>query len=394
MGIVIVAIPKADDAVWKISSEKIPHLTLLFLGDQPLDNEENVLTFVQFAADTSLTRFGLDVDRRGTLGPDDADVVFFNNERNLAPLKAFRSYLLTNPNIEKAVLSADQFDSWTPHLTLGYPATPAHPDTRDYPGIDWINFDRIAIWVDNFSGPEFQLKPQDDSFYLLQSESDLGKALAHYGVLGMHWGFRRDLGSGGLVTGSPDSAKRNPGAHTAKGGGSSPGAAGSGGGGKSGSKKEEKAIAKVAKKTGQSEDHVRTQINLKKNVNTLSTDQIKELSKRIKTVNEFQKEQASAAAANKSRPKKILAFLKDNAVIGVKKQVGTVIQEQTGLKLSDLGLKTAANKKADKEAGKTTPTGPQGHPNYRQPAGATTVTQEREQAVQELTKAITDGKKG
>ena len=32
--LVIVAIPDENDRVWKVSSEKIPHMTLLFLGDE------------------------------------------------------------------------------------------------------------------------------------------------------------------------------------------------------------------------------------------------------------------------------------------------------------------------------------------------------------------------
>ena len=31
--LVIVAIPDENDRVWKVSSEQVPHLTLLFLGD-------------------------------------------------------------------------------------------------------------------------------------------------------------------------------------------------------------------------------------------------------------------------------------------------------------------------------------------------------------------------
>ena len=58
--LVIVAIPDENDRVWKISSEKIPHLTLLFLGDvDKVSNLEQIVLFVEHAATTTLRRFYL-----------------------------------------------------------------------------------------------------------------------------------------------------------------------------------------------------------------------------------------------------------------------------------------------------------------------------------------------
>lgn len=197
---VIVAIPSADDYVWKISSEKVPHLTLLFLGDN-LPNPERVVDYLDHAVETSLTRFGLDVERRGTLGPEDADVLFFG-KYGLNIIKQFRGYLLANQDINVAYNSAEQYPEWVPHLTLGYPTSPAKKDDRDYPGISWVNFDRIAIWTGDYEGPEFELKSESADL----SMSDFSTpedALSHYGVKGMHWGVHRVSSVAGAISKNP-----------------------------------------------------------------------------------------------------------------------------------------------------------------------------------------------
>ncbi len=75
--LVIVAIPAEDDYVHKISSEKVPHCTLLFLGEAINPNLLRIAQFLQHAVTiTELGPFGLDVDYRGVLGEDKADVLF------------------------------------------------------------------------------------------------------------------------------------------------------------------------------------------------------------------------------------------------------------------------------------------------------------------------------
>src|SRR5436190_14755782 len=81
--LVIVAIPAEDDYVWKISSEKVPHMTILFLGDDAtkVKNFAQIANFVEHATEQTLYRQGLEVDHRGTLGADQADVLFFSKAR-------------------------------------------------------------------------------------------------------------------------------------------------------------------------------------------------------------------------------------------------------------------------------------------------------------------------
>lgn len=187
-GLAIVAIPSDDDYVWKLSSQEVPHMTLLFLGENQATS--GMVSFLEHVVKTSMHRFGMDVDYRGTLGDQEADVLFFG-EYNNKMLRTWRSYLLTNEDIAKAYNSTPQFEEWKPHLTLGYPDDPAKPDKRDYSGIHWVNFDKVALWSGTFEGPEFQLKEQFPWREDISMTDEVKDILAHFGVKGMRWGVRR-----------------------------------------------------------------------------------------------------------------------------------------------------------------------------------------------------------
>lgn len=213
--LVIVALPEEQDRVWKVSSEKAPHLTLLFLGDAASNpNTEQIIEFVQHAVEVSEHgEFMLDVDRRDTLGADEADVLFFRKDWSAKWIRSFREQLLQNTAIKTAYDSTEQFPEWQPHLTLGYPETPAKEDDSDY-GISFVSFDRIAVWTEDFDGPTFRLRWPDrdpewesplvysatvaqgqkavDALLRPADTAELGaKFLAHYGVKGMKWGVRQ-----------------------------------------------------------------------------------------------------------------------------------------------------------------------------------------------------------
>lgn len=195
--LVIVAIPAEDDPVWKVSTEKKPHVTLLYLGDSNNPNRDKIAQFLMHASDVCLTRFMLDVDRRGELGPDKADVLFFQDMWDLPMLKDFRFKLLQDNTIKTAFDSADQFPEWQPHLTLGYPTAPAKDDAVDYP-ISYVNFDRVALWDGEYEGVELILKRQYmPSMEVAMSSMNEARialgldALSHHGIKGMKWGVRR-----------------------------------------------------------------------------------------------------------------------------------------------------------------------------------------------------------
>lgn len=193
MELVVVAIPREDDEVWKVSSEPKPHMTLLYLGDVNWTPQQvdHTARYIEHAS-SQLSRFWMSVDRRGVLGDKNADVLFFDKSWSFKKLEQFRHNLLVDRDINNAYLNAAQHPEWTPHLTLGYPETPAKPLVRDYP-INGVEFDRIALWTGVSEGPTFQLKSFDSadlevSMSDIPQGADLEEVLQHYGVKGMKWG--------------------------------------------------------------------------------------------------------------------------------------------------------------------------------------------------------------
>lgn len=195
--LVVVAVPDENDRVWKISSEKVPHLTILYLGEDvdQVQNVNSIVEFVEHAANTSLKRFSLTIDRRGELGADQADVIFFKKTRyDFKAIREFRAALLQDHNIRKAYDAASQFEGpWNPHLTLGYPASPAKPDPDNW-GLYSVEFTKIQVWVGDYEGPEFMLKDWFDELDALDRvPMDVAMSdIQHHGVKGQRWGVRRD----------------------------------------------------------------------------------------------------------------------------------------------------------------------------------------------------------
>lgn len=264
MSLVVVAIPREDDYVWKISSEKIPHMTLLFLGDDVSEEDANkVVQFVEHAASLALTPFWMLVDRRGDLGEDQADVLFFVKERIEKQVEKFRTSLLMHPTIKRLYESTEQFPTWTPHITLGYPGSPAKTDVREYPSFYSITFDRIAVWTGDFEGPEFILKDDRSMDVEVGMSDQLKDFIAHYGVKGQRWGVRRSKA----------------------------------------------ALARQAKREGrsQSEEHARAQQLLKKKRSELTNDELKFLNDRLNLETNFARLNPGAVDRGRSQTNKILA---------------------------------------------------------------------------------------
>jgi len=193
MSLTIVAVPREDDYVWNISSEKIPHMTILFLGDgASQETIDHISEFLEHTTSLMLNPFGMSVDRRGELGDDNADVLFFEKDWQAKNISNFRTTLLQDGQIKELYGSVDQFPEWTPHLTLGFPESPAKPDTRDYTRFHWVEFDKIAFWTGNFSGPEFLLKGQEVPMDTAIAMTAMGQEfIEHHGIKGQKWGVRR-----------------------------------------------------------------------------------------------------------------------------------------------------------------------------------------------------------
>jgi hypothetical protein len=126
-------------------------------------------------------------DYRSILGEDKADVIHFEKDWSFKWVNEFRNQLLKNSDIRSAFESVEQFPEWRPHLTLGYPETPAKEVENEY-DLDWVTFDRIAVWTGNFEGPEFRLKWPDredhgvDVAWGAMTEERVQEFMAHHGV--------------------------------------------------------------------------------------------------------------------------------------------------------------------------------------------------------------------
>lgn len=140
---VIVALPEATDPLSTASSEKDgAHCTLLWFGDAAaLDELALKEAIQQFINGGQVTPVTDTVSGRATLGADKADVVLLD-ARNLL---AVRGGLLEQNSLLQANESVDQHPTWLPHVTLGYPSTPAAGEFIAEPGLP-VTFDRLALW--------------------------------------------------------------------------------------------------------------------------------------------------------------------------------------------------------------------------------------------------------
>lgn len=140
-GALVVMTPSADDPVVAASSEPA-HMTMIWFGevaDLAVDVEELEQAVRQYAQDLD-GPVVVPVAERGTLGDEDADVVFLEKTDSLV---ALRDGLLEKDPVGDAFAEAEQFPDWTPHVTLGYSDRPAR---GDYDG-DTVTFDHISLWL-------------------------------------------------------------------------------------------------------------------------------------------------------------------------------------------------------------------------------------------------------
>lgn len=195
MATVIVALPELGDQTYRVSSEEVPHLTLVYLGENVTPEQAVKVAETTAHMATKLDRFDLTVDRRGTLGNDKADVLFFEG-LFLSRVREFRANLLKDNLIQQLYYSIDQYPEWTPHLTLGYPEAPARQTNNEDHPIHLVRFDRIAVWTGDYQGPEFQLTDYVVGLEAVMSDTTTND-LVHYGKKGMKWGVRNDEGHQG-----------------------------------------------------------------------------------------------------------------------------------------------------------------------------------------------------
>ena len=151
-GAVIVAVPSRDDPTWAVSSEPKPHMTLVWLGDLTDEDQLDAIRAKVAGVAAHCNPAGLRVTGREELGDDHADVLTLDP----GSLAGTRDELLADPVIRAAYDAAEQYPSWTPHLTVGYPERPA---AGEPPGA--VQFDRLAVWDGDYEGQEYEMGVQD-----------------------------------------------------------------------------------------------------------------------------------------------------------------------------------------------------------------------------------------
>lgn len=138
----VALLPAEGDEVNAASSEDIAHVTFIWFGEpgEAFDADEIAFDLRIYAEAT--TPITVPVRERGVLGDDEADVLFLEPTESLM---ALRDGLMAHPEVQAAHDAVEQYPEWTPHVTLGYPETPA---LAEYDG-DQITFDRFALWIGN-----------------------------------------------------------------------------------------------------------------------------------------------------------------------------------------------------------------------------------------------------
>lgn len=167
---VIVALPNVDDPITAASSEEpSAHMTLLFLGESAnLDQAALAAAIQQFIDHGEVTPVTDTVSGYGVLGDNKADVVLFDGGN----LGAIRNGLLEQNTILEAHESVEQFPNWIPHVTLGYPETPA---LAEFSG-ESVTFDRLALWMGGDNRTEFPLGQMKELPVAVENEKEFATA--------------------------------------------------------------------------------------------------------------------------------------------------------------------------------------------------------------------------
>lgn len=172
-GVGVFLIPEASDPIVQASSEQA-HMTTVWLGDMNNLDESTIATIRD-----EIAAYVSDLDgpvvvptlEQGILGADEAAVQFLEPTEALLALR--EGLLAASPTVSAVMNSVEQYPQWTPHVTLGYPETPA---AGEYDG-DAVTFDRVGLWV----GPdqeEFPMSGKSDDLDQIRQRAAALRAAA------------------------------------------------------------------------------------------------------------------------------------------------------------------------------------------------------------------------
>lgn len=199
----IMAIPAPLENIRLVGDEE-KHATLLFFGETstlPDDAKNTLIESVKTACDMlfPFTERLREIARLGNDVPP-ALVAKLSDEC----LSQVRNLFMMNPAVNGYLSNAQQFPSFTPHVTLAYPDYAEEAIIRTLASqLYRVRFDRLAVWWNDeriefplsriFEGDTMAMSDAIGDFlqhYGFAEEADEDDA-EHYGVKGMKWGVRK-----------------------------------------------------------------------------------------------------------------------------------------------------------------------------------------------------------
>lgn len=205
--VAIMALPRAMDPIRLVGDEE-KHATVLYFGDMgtlPDDAKSEILTTMSLIAKmvSPFSERIVDLKRLGSDTPP-ALVAMLDGQN----LKSIYGMLQVNPKLRDYLTNAQQYPSYTPHVTLGYPDYAGEEELRkSATQLNRISFDRLALWWGDerieISLSSLYAESQDEAAW---TEDLVNNFLAHYGRRGMKWGQHIFTSSKKAMGGSSEDA--------------------------------------------------------------------------------------------------------------------------------------------------------------------------------------------
>lgn len=185
----IMALPAPLENIRLVGDED-KHATLLFFGETNSlpDGSKDVLIESVKMACSMLFPFSERVRDISRLGNDvPPALVAMLSDENLTPV---RNLFLMNPDVKGYLTNAQQWPSFTSHVTLGHPDYTEEAILRTLASqLFRVRFDRLAVWW-NDERIECPLNQIVEGDSMAMSDA-VDNFMEHHGVKGQKWGVRR-----------------------------------------------------------------------------------------------------------------------------------------------------------------------------------------------------------
>lgn len=211
----IMATPAPLEPIRLVGNEE-KHATLLYFGETntlPANARQMLLDSVEQASQM-LFPFEERVHEVTRLGNDNPPALVAKLRGD--SLTQIRNLFLMNPEVKGYLSNTQQFPSFTPHVTLGYPDFAEEVLLKVLMQQIWrVNFDRLSVWWNderfdfNFGLAESDSLAMSDAvnnFLAAYVEVDPDNDAEQHGVKGQRWGIRRKVDTSTGLVARTDSA--------------------------------------------------------------------------------------------------------------------------------------------------------------------------------------------